>query len=1076
MRGPKRTLIILPDGDRVEQALLEAAQRAGFVDGRGFTTFGRVLEWCEPAKHLKRRPCPELTARLVVSACAAKLDAGHPFGAWVKEPGFAREVCTAISQLKGQRASPEQLLHAAERLTDLPAKARGTALGQLWKMYEAGLAQLELADREDLMAAAIEVLRQGLPSAFLGFSAITVRHLYDWPPLRLELVTALARACHQSGLEFLLELPRTDDPNVDALTDEAMGSLERAGADDAAFARGVELATNPGQQTVVAQLFGDAAVHPERGPDGPESNGWAIHSFSTATAIDELREISRRVRLALDAGAVPDDIAVAFRGLDSDAEAAVAALAEKGVAARTRRGVPLGATALGRLALALPRLVEEQFPSDQVAHFLESRYVHATRTESDPEVLFRAAGVKDNLLGAQGATGAYRVRLGALAQRLRGDDAKRCEALLKDVETLIGLCAGLAKARTLGEQFKEWSELLQKLGLLDDVGGGEQIDEAAGALARAAEQALAHDQAAAQALAALGESVAQALKQSRLAKSTVSLAVFSRWLLDAAADVNLPARGVRAGAVRVLDVRELLGRRLSHVFLGGLVDGRFPSRPVTASLLSDAARGALNRSAGKPLFRLRAGEGDDRLLLREAEDRLLFVHALCAADQVTLSHPRLDAEGRNTLASPWLNALTRQLPLERLPLSAPPPLDRVHSERELRLRAGLEALSDAGTRLTRPDDAAPLLWRTLGKEPWFRAADDVARAEVERFNYFEREGTLPGPHSGGLKDKELQSILERRLAFGPKSPLSVSALKVWGNCNFAGFVEHLLGLQAPELQLEEMGTKEKGVFLHAVAEALLPRLHQAGLLGLPPGPESIARLDPHLEAALDDATQATRARTAHGNPALWQVSRAYARRAVLKVVLGKAARPFKEAEPSEVELRFGSAGAPIETAVFPAALEGETDIYLRGKIDRIDAGDGTLGVLDYKSSVKDPRDLKKEFLRSEFQLPIYLHVMRQARGVAELDAAWQSFKNGRASKLEKAVDGELDLDALLAVDAATRAELGERENLGNALHTLLRNLRAGNLGPRPLDCKWCEYERVCRISDRRLSAEDTDVP
>jgi PD-(D/E)XK nuclease superfamily len=79
-------------------------------------------------------------------------------------------------------------------------------------------------------------------------------------------------------------------------------------------------------------------------------------------------------------------------------------------------------------------------------------------------------------------------------------------------------------------------------------------------------------------------------------------------------------------------------------------------------------------------------------------------------------------------------------------------------------------------------------------------------------------------------------------------------------------------------------------------------------------------------------------------------------------------------------------------------------------------------------------------------------------------------------KLERAVDGELDLERLLASSATARNALEEHENLGNALHGLLRRLRSGQLGPRPLDCKWCDYQRVCRLSDRRLTAEDGDGP
>jgi hypothetical protein len=98
-------------------------------------------------------------------------------------------------------------------------------------------------------------------------------------------------------------------------------------------------------------------------------------------------------------------------------------------------------------------------------------------------------------------------------------------------------------------------------------------------------------------------------------------------------------------------------------------------------------------------------------------------------------------------------------------------------------------------------------------------------------------------------------------------------------------------------------------------------------------------------------------------------------------------------------------------------------------------------------------------------------VLKQARPGIELEAGWQSFKNGEVRKLGAAIEGDLGIEQLLATSSAARLELNENQNLGNALHGLLKRLRAGKFGPRPQDCKYCDYQRVCRLSDRRLSAE-----
>ena len=78
---------------------------------------------------------------------------------------------------------------------------------------------------------------------------------------------------------------------------------------------------------------------------------------------------------------------------------------------------------------------------------------------------------------------------------------------------------------------------------------------------------------------------------------------FTRWVRAAAAELNLAARGPRAGAVWLLDVRELAGRSFAQLFLGGLIDGRFPGRPAPMPLLSEEEL-RLVAAAGRALFRV----------------------------------------------------------------------------------------------------------------------------------------------------------------------------------------------------------------------------------------------------------------------------------------------------------------------------------------------------------------------------------------------------------------------------------------------------------------------------------------
>jgi RecB family exonuclease len=156
----------------------------------------------------------------------------------------------------------------------------------------------------------------------------------------------------------------------------------------------------------------------------------------------------------------------------------------------------------------------------------------------------------------------------------------------------------------------------------------------------------------------------------------------------------------------------------------------------------------------------------------------------------------------------------------------------------------------------------------------------------------------------------------------------------------------------------------------------------------------------------------------------------------------------------------------------PAAREGEHDIFVNGKIDRIDLGPGGAGVVDYKAGKKN-KNAKRELLVTDFQLPAYVLALRQSLGVAQSDAAWLYLGDHESLTLSGLISKEQSLDELMALDADGRAS-AQREgkrNFANAVHAVVGPIRGGDLGARPQDCGRCSFSRVCRISQRRVGEE-----
>src|SRR5262249_12984873 len=260
-------------------------------------------------------------------------------------------------------------------------------------------------------------------------------------------------------------------------------------------------------------------------------------------------------------------------------------------------------------------------------------------------------------------------------------------------------------------------------------------------------------------------------------------------------------------------------------------------------------------------------------------------------------------------------------------------------------------------------------------------------------------------------------------------------------------------------------------YWHRFLEILIPLLKREGMLDrrfsdIPPG---------LIEEALDSASELQQ-RSAHvGHPALWRLSRERAQTMARRVFdHHHRGLPFEGHRPSVTELRFGSleAAESWRQVRIPGG-SGELDVFIEGKIDRLDDGDRSVGVIDYKSgAAPSGKKAIDKLLTTEFQLPLYLYAARSATK-RPVDAAWLSLKDGSAVLLSALLDAyeAQSVEDLLASDCEERSRLEKagKKNLANSVHALVRRVRNGEFGIRPLDCAYCEYASVCRITERRLS-------
>jgi ATP-dependent helicase/nuclease subunit B len=1070
MSRPGRTLQVFPDAGRRQQALLGAREKHGLVLGSGCLTWDEFVNALGGAGELNRRPCSATTSRVVMATLAPGLGE-TPFGDFVNEPVFARAAQALVLDMKAGRLTPRELQDAAEALPP-ERRARVRVLAGLYDAYERRMAALGLADREDVLRGSREALARGQwPAAWEDVESIALHGVYDVRPSGLGLLLGLATACAARRVSLRVETP----VGGSSVADAALAALFRAFESRGDTVGHVDLfkadVTFEGRPLAeLGRHLFSAKV--KRGALAATAAG-NLRMWTVGTARDEARQLARDVRRLVLEGVAPGRIAVAWRELGPEARWLAEALGELGVPVRLPWGEPLALAGPARLALELPLLVEDGFPAARVAELVASRYA-PTLSRGAPEApatLLTMAAVRDDRLGATRTRGAYDVRLEGLARRMVAAQDARAHSVRVLRERCLRLmewCRRIPGEGSALELLGVWRRAVQQLGLMDSEGLLEPRDESS--LGEHALEARARDDAARNALSLRVGELEQALRKvgggPRMSRRT-----FGRWLVDAMRDVHLPARGPSSGAVEVLELREVPGRTFGYLFIAGLTEGRLPGREESHPLLGDADRAELNKYLGREAFRLTGGEFDDRASWRLTEDRLLFASALVAAEQrVSLSFTVAGAGGQEQVPSSFLEEVRRLTGMtwEARSLMAVPPLHDVLTEAELRQRVAMETMASPRLRVTEPDVAGPLLRRRFESEPWFSAAYELTRVEVERLHFFTRKESQVGPYTGAVDAPGVREALRETFRFDITRPLSASALARFGNCGFQGFLAY--GLKVPEQEApgEEFDARGRGTFWHRVVEEVFLRLKEKGLLGK--GPEEIP--DAVLDEALAEAVRSFEERYHVGHPALWQLAKERARAMVRRILADeRRGLPFERYMPEGFELTFGP-GAEEDPWQNVFLYAGQEAVYFEGKIDRLDKGAEGVGVIDYKSGRLEKRELRKRLLSSDFQLPLYLYAARASGHKEARDAAWFSLRTGTTLHLSDVLSSA-EVEAMLSTDPEVRARVKEEGglNLANAVENLVLATREGKFGMRPKDCGSCGYRAVCRITERRVVEE-----
>jgi RecB family exonuclease len=990
------TLHLHATADAVELEWRRALAGGGIVElGLGRATPRELVEAAYAARPADEETLPRLGSvgeRLIVDAVAE--GAAGAFGAIAQSRGLRRSLGRIFAAL-GRVGIGARELEAAAHKAGGTAALHGEELARRLAAYHKQLRASGLCDDAAAWHAGCRALAAGARVPMLEDIDVVATHdLIDWDAAHLQLLDALLAR----GLTLRVALPPPSE-----LPRQAARALEPA----------------------LAALEARHGAHRLERVDAPLARGATIDFTLAPTPSTEARHVAQRVRDLIDGGAAPESIAVLAATPERRARLE-SALSRYGVPVAPRRPPSAADAPPVRIALELLALADDEVPRERFIQLLSSRYVAGEAVGRNGRVLpheiaraLRAAYVTD----ARGRGYADGLLTWARGKSKNVLHAGNAETICRHVDAMVELIRSLPAEATIERHASRLRHVIDKLELSQRARGFRPN----GVDSPAETRAIARDQAAMRELEVALTDLPRAAARAGLKSQKVSRARLGRLLAELLAATRARAGGARGAAVELSDFGGVAGRRFAHLFACGLVDGELPARPPEDPLLADDERVAINRALGAPVLPLAA-----RAVDRSA---LAFHLALAAADAAHLSWTRGDEDGAPALRSPLLEDLApRAEQIQRLGRDAIARLPEARTVDELTARLMLEC---HGERVA-PTTDAPVLLSALAAHdpPRLLRLEHLMTVERQRHRFFVGDIAAHG-YVGGLRDPELLAELVRaRLPGRREEPLSATSIEHYASCPYKFFLRAVLRAREVEETDDEIHAMAFGRLHHEVLEQLFRRLRDEGRF-----PLRGDALELELaEEVCDDVVARWRRTEALGHPAIFAVKERQLREQVAALIRAEVDSPPSEGcRPSHFERAFG----PLEIGA----------VWLEGKIDRIDVGDGHAVVLDYKTGRRASYNAQvadEALCDTAWQLPIYAAAARAELG-GSVEARFYSLR-----------------EAL-----PTRA-VREPANFGERLATLHAAMRAGGFAVRPREdaCEKCNMEHACRVRQLRTSEDD----
>ena len=389
-----------------------------------------------------------------------------------------------------------------------------------------------------------------------------------------------------------------------------------------------------------------------------------------------------------------------------------------------------------------------------------------------------------------------------------------------------------------------------------------------------------------------------------------------------------------SSGVLVTSVNELRGLYFDYVFVGGMVDGEFPTRYQPEIFFS----GSFRKDEYKHIL----------------EERYHFYQTLSSAKKkIYLSYAKI-SERKEFTPSSFINDFSKIItPVEK---NTDDYRSLIYSKTELLMQASELLKKDKENVLA--DSGINLEQLKQNKEI------DKIRTE-DPFGESEYTGFI----GKSLTDEEKGRLLEQK-----EKQYSASQLEEYAKCPFQYFLKRILLLETIEEPSEEIEAFELGSLIHSILYEFYKTIKEKNILLKDCDDKTFAKAE---KIIFDIAAKKIDRLNLQSTPAFFEREKIFGiagnkRNSILYRFLETERDNKGNFLPQYFEIAFGSFNKSK-----PEFEVDVKEIKLRGKIDRIDidAENQQYKVIDYKLSGRKP---SKQDLESgiSLQLPIYLFASR----------------------------------------------------------------------------------------------------